>query len=258
MDSLVEPTAPPPPISLSTSQLNNYCGYYEPRNPRLQIAGFTEIITGGVNVFCENDTLYRQFFMDTRRPYIPVSEKLFRRPQDPEATGVFTETSDGKMVLATRGSYYERTARWKPVLYRILFFGAFIIMMSAIVYALFWIPLYVYKRLKRKDNVSKYIRMRLIPLFAVLSLVIGMLTFIIIQPSILELGQRSFANVVFSISTVLFAGFSVWSIFTAFKSFYKPVKKLDHIYSVILSLACFGMTLYLYFWGIIGLRLWEY
>ena len=258
MISNIDSAAPRPSISISTSQLNTYCGYYEPRNPRLQIAGFAEILAGGINIICENDTLYSHGFMDTRRAYIPVSKNLFRRSQEPEATTVFTETSDGKLVLATQSAYYERTAKWKPVVYRTLVFGASIIMMSAIVYALFWIPVYLYKRLRRKDNLSKYIRMRLIPLFAVLSLVIGIVTFMIIQPSILELGQKSFANVVFFISTLLFAGLSALSLFTSFKSFFKPVRKFDRIYTVLVSLACFGMTLYLSYWGIIGLRLWAY
>ncbi len=258
MISNIDSLAPPPSISISTSQLNTYCGYYEPRNHRLQIAGFAEILIGGINIICENDTLYSQGFMDTRRPYIPVSNNLFRRSKDRNATAVFTENPDGKMVLATQSSYYERTAKWKPIVYRTLVFGALITMMTAIVYALFWIPVYLYKRLKRTDNTSKYIRMRLIPLFAVSSLVIGITIFIIIQPSILELGQKSFANVVFFISTLLFAGFSALSLFTSYKSFFKPVKKLDRIYTVLLSLACFGMTLYLYYWDIIGLRLWAY
>ena len=258
INSIVEPTAPHPPVSLTANQLNTYCGYYEPRNPRMRIMEFGEILSGGVNIFRENDKLYRKFFMDTPRPYIPVTENLFRRPQDPEATAVFTENSDGKMILATQSSYYERTAKWKPVVYRILIFGALVIMMSAIIYSLFWIPVHIYKRLRRKDNRSKYIRMRLIPLFAVLSLVLGLSTFIIAKPSILELGQKTPANVAFFISTLLFAGLSVASLFTSFRSFFKPVKKLDRIYAVMLSSACFGMTLYLSYWGIIGLRLWAY
>lgn len=184
MISNIDSATRPTPISISTSQLNTYCGYYEPRNPRLQIAGFAEILTGGINIICENDTLYSKGFMNTRRPYIPVSNNLFRRAQDLEATAAFTETPEGRMVLAIQSSYYERTLKWKPIVYRILVFGTFIIMVSAVVYALFWIPVYLYKRLKRKNNLSKYIRMRLIPLFAVLSLVIGIVTYMIIQPSI--------------------------------------------------------------------------
>lgn len=258
MDSLVKPTAPPPPVSLSTTQMNSFCGYYEPRNPRIRIMEFGELLSGGVTISCENDTLYSRGFMGTKKPYVPVSENLFRRHEDPEATAVFTEISDGKMALTTRSLYYERTAKWKPIVHRIFVFGAFLIMMSAIVYSLFWIPVHLYKKLRRKEKRSKYIRMRLIPLFAVLSLVIGLLAFFIAEPSILELGQETPANVVFFVSTLLFAGLSVLSLYTSFRSFSKPVKKLDCIYTIILSSACFGITLYLYYWGVIGLRLWAY
>lgn len=258
MDSLVKPTASPPPVSLSTTQMNSFCGYYEPRNPRIRIMEFGELLSGGVAISCENDTLYSRGFMGTKKPYIPVSKNLFRRPEDPEATAVFVEISDGTMALATRSLYYERTAKWKPIVHRIFVFGAFIIMMSTIVYSLFWIPVHLYKKLRHKEKRSLFIRMRLIPLFAVLSLVIGLLAFFISEPSILELGQKTPANVVFFVSTLLFAGLSVLSIYTSFRSFSMPVKKLDRIYAVILSSACFGMTLYLYYWGVIGLRLWAY
>jgi len=100
--------------------------------------------------------------------------------------------------------------------------------------------------------------MRVVPLFAVLSLVLGLVIFMVSGPSILEIGQKTPANVVLFLSTLVFAGLSVLSLYTSLRSFLKPVKKLDRIYTLILSLACFGMTLYLTYWGVIGLRLWAY
>ena len=144
------------------------------------------------------------------------------------------------------------------VVNRILVFGALIIMMSAIVYSLFWVPVYLYKLLRRKKSRPTYVRMRVVPLFAVLSLVLGMVIFMVSGPSMLEIGQKTPANVVLFLSTLVFAGLSVLSLFTSFRSFFKPVKKLDRIYTVILSSACFGMAVYLAYWGIIGLRLWVY
>jgi len=76
--------------------------------------------------------------------------------------------------------------------------------------------------------------------------------------TILEFGMLTVLNVVFFASTLLFAGLSTLSLFTSCRSFYKPVKMIARIYAVILSSACFGMTLYLGYWGIIGLRLWAY
>ncbi len=258
MNSLVDSVAPPPPASVLAREFEKYCGYYEPRNPRLQLAGFAEILMGGVTILCQNDTLYSQGFMDTKRPLIPVSRNLFRRPTDPEASRVFFKTPDGRMAFASQRSYYERTAIWKTYVYRTLVFGALIIMASSIAYSLFWVPVHIYNRLMRRDNRSEYLRMILVPLLGVISLVIGVATVMIADQTVLELGQRTPANVVFFVSTWLFAGFSVLSLFTSYGSFFRPVKKIARWYAVVLSVACFGMTLYLGSWGLIGLKLWTY
>jgi CubicO group peptidase (beta-lactamase class C family) len=235
MNSHVDSTAPASLVSISKGQLEEYCGYYAPRSPRMQLAAFIDILTGGITVSYEHDTLYTQGFMDSKRPLIPVSGNLFRRTSHPEASSVFTRTSDDRTVYATRGSYYERAAGWKTNVYRILVWGALIMMLSSLVYSLFWVPVHIYKMLKRRDNRSKFISMRLIPLLAVLSL-----------------------NMVFFVSTLLFAGLSTLSLYTTYRSFFKPVRTMARVYAVLLSSACFGMTLYLGYWGIIGLRLWAY
>jgi CubicO group peptidase (beta-lactamase class C family) len=258
MNSLVDSVTPPPPASVLAKKLEKYCGYYEPRNPRMQLAGFAEILTGGVTILCQNDMLYSQGFMDTKQPLIAVSLNLFRRPTDPEASRVFFKTPDGRMAFASQRSYYERSAIWKTYVYRTLVFGALIIMMSSIAYALFWVPVHIYKKLMRRDNRSKYLRMRVVPLLDVISIIIGVATVIIADQTVLELGQKTPTNVVFFVSTWLFAGLSVLSLGTSYRSFFRPVKKIARWYAVVLSLACFGMTLYLGSWGLIGIKLWSY
>jgi hypothetical protein len=196
--------------------------------------------------------------MDTRKPLIPVSQNLFRQPTDPEASRAFFETSDGRMAFASQRSYYERTAIWKIYVYRTLVFGALIIMISSILYALFWVPIHIYKRLMHRDNRSKYLKMRVVPLLAVVSLIIAVAGIVIAEQTVLELGQKTPANVVFVLSTWLFAGLSVLSLFTSYRSLFKPVNMIARWYAVALSVSCFGMTLYLGSWGLIGLKLWSY
>lgn len=246
----------PPPESFSCKQLESYCGYYEPRNPRLQLIGFIEILAGGLTVICENDTLYTQGFMEDQSPLIPVSKNLFRRSRHPEATRVFAKTADGGMVYASQGSYYKRTSIWKTYVYRILVFGALIVMMSSIAYALIWVPVYIYKKLKHRDDRCKYHSMRVVPLLAVLSLIVGVAK--MSDQTMLEFGQLTVLNVMFFVSTLLFAVLSTLSMYTMVRSFYKPVKTAARVYAVLLSSSCFGMTLYLGYWGVIGLRLWSY
>jgi len=245
-----------PPESISCKQLESYFGYYEPRNPRLQLVGFIEILAGGTTILCENDTLYTQGFMEDKTPLLPVSKDLFRRSRHPEATRVFAKTPDGGMVYASQGSYYERTSILKTYLYRTLVFGALIIMMSSFAYALFWVPVHIYKKLKHRDNRCKYHSMRLVPLLAVLSLIAGIAK--MSDQTMLEFGQLTALNVTFFVSTLLFAVLSTLSMYTTYRSFYKPVKTVARVYAVLLSSACFGMVLYLGYWGVIGLRLWSY
>jgi hypothetical protein len=254
--SHVDSVIPPPSSPVPASVLETYCGYYEPRNPRLQLAAFAELLTGGVTISLERDTLLTQGFMEDKTPLLPVSQNLFRRPWHPEASGAFARTIDGRMVYTSQGSYFEKASVWKIYMYRVLVFGAVILMMSTIAYSLFWIPVHIYKKLKRIGNRSKYIRMRLIPLLAVLSLILG--TIKVSDQTMLELGMLTVPNVIFFVSTLIFAGLSTISLFTTYRSFYKPVKMPARVYAVLLSSACFGMTLYLGYWGVIGLRLWTY
>jgi CubicO group peptidase (beta-lactamase class C family) len=251
VDSVSVPSRPVP-----CRQVQSDCGYYIPRSPRMQLAAFMELLTGGVSVICEDDTLYTKGFMESRSPLIHVSGNLFRRPGQPEATRVFARDGDGNMIYASQSSYYEKSPLWITYLHRLFVFGALILMMSSIAYGLIWIPVHIYKKLRHKENRSKYMRMRLVPMLAVVSLILGIIP--MQAQTMLGLGLMTPPNVVFFISTLLFAGLSTFSLFTAYRSFYKPVKTVARVYAVLVSSACFGMTLYLGYWGIIGLRLWAY
>ena len=129
-------------------------------------------------------------------------------------------------------------------------------MVSAILYALFWIPGHLFKIFRRKENRCRFLRMRVAPLLAILSLVVGI--FIFVNQSMLDLAQRSINNVVFFVATLLFALFSFLTLAFTVQSFFKPVKVAARIYAMILSVAFVGMTIYLGYFGIIGLRIWAY
>ncbi|UCE25190.1 MAG: serine hydrolase, partial [Candidatus Zixiibacteriota bacterium] len=253
---LVDSVEPPPAAALTTEQLETYCGYYLPRSPRLQISAFGELLAGGLTVLTENDTLYTQGFMEDKDPLIPVSGNLFRRPGHPQASRVFATTPDGRMVYASQGFYYERTAFWKTLIHRILVFGAVILMLSSMAYALVWVPVHLYKRFTHNENRSKYLSMRVVPLLAVLSLILGIMP--LSDSTLIEFGSFTLSTAIFFVSTLLFAGFSTLSVYTSYRSFFKPVKTVARVYAVLLSTACFGMTLYLGYWDVIGLRLWAY
>ena len=218
---LIREIIPPPEPSMqfSTGRLEKYCGYYEHRNSRQQLVRFLDILLGGTTISFENDTLYQQDFMSCKEALIPVSSNKFRKSNEPEASRIFTMTTEGDIVFATLGYYYEKTGRWKPLVYRTVFFSALIIMLSTIFYAVFWVPIHLFKRIKQKENRSKYLRMRVIPLLAVLSLVVGIV--VVVNQSLVTVGLMTINNIIFYISTLLFAGLSLLSLVFSIINFKK-------------------------------------
>ena len=131
-------------------------------------------------------------------------------------------------------------------------------MISTLVYALFGVPIHIYKKSKGRSDRSPYLAMRVVPLAAVLSLVLGIAVMAVANQTILQLGQRTPANMAFSVSTWVFAGLSLLSLFTSYRSIAKPVTIFARTFAILVSCACLGMTLYLGYWGLIGIRLWAY
>lgn len=256
-DYLAPATEPPViiPLEIPASELETYTGYYEYRSSRQQLFMFLDILLAGTVISYDNDTLSQQNFMEAKFPLIPVSSDKFRKRNQPDASRVFTTTADGTRLLVTMGSYYEKTGSWKPLVYRSAFVLAITLMLSSVCYALFWIPVHVYKRLRKRGNVARYIKMRIFPLCAVLSLIISIMA--LASQTVMEMGQPTLNNKVYFGLSITFAIFSLLSLISAVASFRKPVRVLARIYGLAVSLACFGMTIYLGYWGIIGLRMWA-
>jgi hypothetical protein len=245
-----------PAIQISNEQLQEYAGYYELKSSRMQLTKFLEILFNGVTITHENNTLYESEFMTDKKVLFGVSENKFRRIDDADASRIFITNSDQSMIYATNGSFYVKAGSWVPYIYRSLFFGALFFMLSAVVYAFIWIPVYLYKKVRKSEKISPYLRMRVVPLIAVLSLVVSI--YIVSTQDLINVGQKSFANIAFSVLTLVFGGLSVLSMWIAIKSLFKPIIFFAKLYCLLLSASCFGMTLFLGYWGIIGLRLWAY
>lgn len=160
------------------------------------------------------------------------------------------------MVLVDRKTYYERTGAWKPYVYRTLVFGAVTLMLTVFLYPLLWVPVHLWRKLFRRQQGVEYLRMRVTPLLAVVSLVLGIVA--VGNQTVLELGQLTLKNVVFFGSTLAFAALSMLSLFFALASLRRPVNRAARIYALAVSIACCLVVGYLGYWGLIGLRTWAY
>jgi CubicO group peptidase (beta-lactamase class C family) len=250
---------PVPPVHpIPPGELARFTGWYQLRSQRQEVIAWLEQLLNYVEIKAEGDTLYNgdPLFGGYWTPLIPVTSATFRSEAGKRASAAFFSTDDGTMAFVSGGSCYERIASWKAWLYRIAFFLAWLIMISTVVYAVAWIPIDMFKRVKRRENRCPYLRMRIAPLLAI-SIFILSIIFVARQP-LMDWGQRTAPNIALYAATWIFAALAFCSLYFALQSFGKPVRVPARIYTLIVALSLVGMTLYLGYHGVIGLRLWAY
>ncbi len=258
-DYVIDNRTPQFPVvpEVQTSQLSKHVGYYELRNSRQELVAWMDRMLNGKIISLQNDTLcWRSFLGHKEHVLVPVTYHLFRSSSDPDASKVFFETPDGQQAYFDGENYLIERSAWIPWFYITVFLLALSLMFSTIPYAIIWGSIGLYKRIAKKEKKLRYIQLRIVPLFAVIILIYGFIA--VSNQTLLEFGQRSFGNIQFFIATLLFAILSFYSLFLAIRSFRKPVGKLVRVYVLIVSLSCVGMTIFLSYWNIIGLRLWAY
>jgi CubicO group peptidase (beta-lactamase class C family) len=262
MDYLVgdKKPLPKPGIEIPAAKLETYTGYYDLANPHPQLTAYIANLMGGVFIERVNNTLYLREAMEKKKEaLIPVSENMFRRKYEPDASVIFTTDETGKAIMVDGDDYYEKADSGMHDLYRTLYVLLFLIMFSSIVYAVFWGPVHLVKKLMDKENRSKYLRMRVMPLLAVLSISIGYWTLFSEPPERLFLSNYvTIGTVTYFIASLLFFAFSILSVVYAIKSFSKPVKMIARIYALLVSGSCLITMLYLLYWGQIGFMWWSY
>lgn len=250
---------PPEPV-IPANALKAYTGYYKWCNPPQRLSGWIDLILNYQIIKLEDSRLYyKNVFFGSWEPLIAVTAKSFRDKEEFRASKVFIKTSENKLAFIDGGGFYKKTSWFKTWLHGILFCLSCIIMLSSILYAIVWIPVDLYKRITKKNNRSQYLRIRVIPLLAVIIILLSFtLVGMQVNQSLAYIGQKTLVNVFFYFSTWSFAIISFLSLFITVRSFKKPVKTVARIYALLLSLSCAGTTLYWGYWGIIGLKLWAY
>lgn len=233
-----------------------YKGYYEVSNHRLELFAWMSIIFDGINIKIENDTLISKSFLGHKTPLFPITNKLFRERNEPDASAIFVKTEDDNIIFQKGSKYYIKTAAWKPWLYRILFVLSTLLMVSIILVSLVWGPVYLARKFIFKKTVSKNIKLILFPLLAISILLLGI--FVMSDQNSVELTQKTNANILFCVSTYLFALFSLAGTYMTIKEVKGLFKSTLKIYTALVSTAFLGFTIFLAYWGIIGLRLWAF
>src|SRR5215475_7197915 len=245
---------PAPPVpQLSTSDLKKFTGFYAPRAPRNQLLAFLNDFQANF-VRVQNNQLAISSMFGPPKPIIPVGKNLFRHEKDPEATIAFFPNAAGRMCLVAIGQngvpYSERFNPIWPFLRLLLLALCGVLLASSLLYAIFWGLLWAFRQLRE----VKHLRVRAVPLFAVLPLVIS---FFCGGKSIDSLGAFSIWSVLFFLGTVAFAALSFIGLFLAVTVPRDEIHRAIRIHSLLVSLASCILTIFLAHWHLLALRLWA-
>lgn len=143
-----------------------YSGWYEDISPRNQMMYFIERIAGLSHVTVESDKLIVNPLTGSTRIYVPVTDHLFRREKQSEATLALMNAEEGTIV-ETAGGTDKRVSTTMVVAELGLTTLVLLAIISIGLFALTWVPRLVFRRLRG----VKHLQVRVLPLIAVLSLV---------------------------------------------------------------------------------------
>jgi len=248
-----------PLISLNAKELKKFSGYYAPRAPRNQLIAFMEQLTGGTWIRVVDGKLECSApFAKGHEPLLPVGKNLFRGEKEPEATAVFFPDASGRMIYARSGEdgepYGERVFPIWFFTRLLLLTASAVVMASALPYALFWGLWLLLARFIRRIKRMKHVRVRAVPLFAVLSVAVVGFAF---RRAMSEIGVFSFWSFLVFVGSIAFLLLSLAGIALAVSVPRKEIHNWVRVHSLLVSIACCVVLLFFFAWHLIGLRLWA-
>ncbi len=252
-------SVPPPPsatpVTVAPLQLQPLAGYYEKENPSRRDTAFLDRLLGGIHVSLSGGQLYlKEGWFGPKQLLVPTGNNQFRLEDQAAASMIFFPNPSGKEILAMsgpRGFFGEQRGVFWPLIRLTLVVLALLAILSSFGFALWWIPRKLMGKIKETENLA----LRTMPLLAGLSLLLA--SMVLAWTPVWVLGSYNMASVSIWLLTWLFATFSVLGLILAWPARWKPGSRAVFWHSLVVSAACFGLTIYMAYWHILGIRLWR-
>jgi CubicO group peptidase (beta-lactamase class C family) len=236
-----------PETQLDTAVLDRYVGYYQDANPRNQFIWPLQRLMSGRRVWRDGDQLFMQPLIGPSLRLIPVSETLFRRESDLDATMVFATNGEGATVLTGAQLYAERVPRWRVERVRLPVVLSLLVLMSPLLVAIVWVA-----RLRR----SGWWDLKAALLACPIIIAAGVLP-LTLTP-VREWGFKNAATMMVFIATLSLPALAIVIVLLTVGARRREASGGLVAYALAVALAAAGLSVYLGANGLIGLRLWSY
>ncbi len=255
------PPKMPPVAQVSAGMPQHYEGYYEPISPSFQcFYGFVRLVFVHDLTFSTNG-LSTSMYGFARQKWVPMSERLFRMPEESIAEVALLPDADGHVLIQAGFATYEKIPAlefWAQIV-------AAAVVSVLIVSSFILAPIWSYKKLRRKQYNSGPLAVRVLPLVSVTLLIMfelllvcglwGVLTSRYVDD--VSLGTPTFLTVGIMLSSGAFPLVAFAGLFVAYRERQAPMNRMAYWHSVLVGVAVTGVAIYYGYWGLVGLRLWA-
>ncbi|MTI88351.1 MAG: hypothetical protein FH748_10315 [Balneolaceae bacterium] len=242
----------PDAVELTGNQLRSITGGYQPVSSPIQlIHPFMRLID--LQFIVENDgKILQKSTMGESQSLFHLGNNRFRKSNQPIATSVFVESDEGNQLWLTNEMAYQQIPSWWAYAQFLTALVSVLGVLFTLIVYLFWIPI---RSIKQKNH---QLSLLIYPWLGSVSFAGMIVAFsLLYDPTV----QYSSGAVLFYIFGWLFLLTSLTGLIQSIKIFFRNAgKKSSRIkYPALLSsVSCSTVALYLFYWGIIGLSLWNY
>jgi CubicO group peptidase (beta-lactamase class C family) len=229
-------------------------GFYQFASARNEKFKFlNEVLISGWT-YADHGKLYRRGLIPTpREELIYLGHNQFRTEKESGASGVYCTDDDGSRYGCGELQCFRRISPVWPATRLILLVGAALTMATSIGFAVVWIPRKMFGRMRG----VRFLAVRVVPLLASLTFLATLALWIHGGDSTFAIATPSPFAVSICLLTILFAILSAAAIVLAIRSFSYPMNRAVRLHSTAVAFACIGWTIFLGYWGMIGLRFWA-
>jgi len=235
-------------------------GYYSQVDYGISLDRFPNYFLSGQKIIYQNDTLFIKEFQGDKQVLIHVNGNAYKRIDEATESVYFFRNSDGEIMLTLSGkNFYQKDAAWKPLFHRLFLVFSLVIIITFLLYVLIWLIRKFISRIKKRAHQKYSLLPRLFPLLAIISLIVCLFSLSVWFGDYNNAGNMTVMSLLVFIFSLLFPLLSLISFWNCcFKRHMFIKNKFEKVYLMVVSTTLVGLSIFLYHYEIIGLRLWAY